>query len=60
MFVYIHSAFGPDPIPYPKREFFNEEDNDTESNKVYLLIKETCHNCLRNLNYSNLINQLAN
>ena len=31
----IHSAFGPDPIPYPKREFINEED-DTKSNKVCL------------------------
>jgi hypothetical protein len=32
----ILSAFGPDPIPYPKREFINEEDNDTKSNKVGL------------------------
>lgn len=34
--MWILSAFGPDPIPYPKREFINEEDNDTKSNKVGL------------------------
>ncbi|CAB3977299.1 cyclin-dependent kinase 8 isoform X2 [Paramuricea clavata] len=30
----LADAFGPDPIPYPKREFINEEDNDTKSNKT--------------------------